>query len=729
MKKSIFAAVLIGAMQISAAPTPADSPLWQVWDNSSPMIQEWQKLMQDEAWKDNTVGIDHTVPHPWTEVKSDAGKISVWGRDYIFDGKALPTQLTSQGVKMLASPVRFVALVNGKWETSAPGSGKIVESHPDQVIYQGETTLAGMKIKTRFTIEFDGFVWMEYTIGKRDAKVERVALEFPLNRDIAQWYRKQSEGFTSKAIKDRWGKLTGNKTLGPLYPGWATDFCLHNDKVGIDFTCEGHAKWLVKDLKRRSEWIVSDKEVIVRFNFIDNPPQGMVGRTKIDLGFNMMPFRPLDRELMSRFIYSWEADLEPHKYKDIVTMPYPPVRIISPYYWGLEAAAKRKSFHDGCAPYAIPAPRNPEKFIDYLKKLRTDRPGTRVVYYAVGDLHTEADPVFIANAEDWKGGPDKLDQDTVYGLISKRRGVLRKSCGLTKDFRDYKVFCLTWWADKVGLDGFYWDNQSFTACNNPNHPHHAAYDCYGRKIMMKPILQYREVAKRIYKTIKKNNPNAVFIGHETPPYSPFNDMVIDGEVLRRIAGDKQYYTRFVAPEDYNSVLFNSHIDGTAKSLLPEYAGKFHVGPESVPATNAMLAMLWMSDLNVWISTCNGEILRSRFVRPRAEFGIHDSEFIPFDKHEMAFVEVDKVYCTVFRKKDKVMVAVTNYNQTPVKDTLVVDLAALFPHLSTGDLYNIKAYDGESHAPVKMELAPSVEACLAEIPVEVGAENFRIFEFK
>ena len=96
---------------------------------------------------------------------------------------------------------------------------------------------------------------------------------------------------------------------------------------------------------------------------------------------------------------------------------------------------------------------------------------------------------------------------------------------------------------------------------------------------------------------------------------------------------------------------------------------------------------------------------------------------------MAFVEVDKVYCTVFRKKDKVMVAVTNYNQTPVKDTLVVDLAALFPHLSTGDLYNIKAYDGESHAPVKMELAPSVEACLAEIPVEVGAENFRIFEFK
>jgi hypothetical protein len=40
MKKSIFAAVLIGAMQISAAPTPADSPLWQVWDNSSPMIQE-----------------------------------------------------------------------------------------------------------------------------------------------------------------------------------------------------------------------------------------------------------------------------------------------------------------------------------------------------------------------------------------------------------------------------------------------------------------------------------------------------------------------------------------------------------------------------------------------------------------------------------------------------------------------------------------------------------------
>ena len=76
-----------------------------------------------------------------------------------------------------------------------------------------------------------------------------------------------------------------------------------------------------------------------------------------------------------------------------------------------------------------------------------------------------------------------------------------------------------------------------------------------------------------------------------------------------------------------------------------------------------------------------------------------------------------------------VVAVSNYGKAPVKDVLVVDLAALFPHLSTGGLYTLKAYDGEKHTPVKLDLAPSVEACLAEIPVEIPAEDFVTVEFK
>ena len=726
MKKSLILSAAFAAMQLLAAPA-TDSPLWKTWADT-PMIREWKELMAKEAWKDNKIGVDHDVPPPWTPMTVKDGVIGVWGRTYVFDGKALPVQLTSKGEKILAAPICFRALIDGKWYDSTPGTGKVVEQYPDRVVYAGVLEVAGVKIDAKTAIEFDGFAWMEFRIGARPEKLERLTLDFPIRKDVAQLYRKQSQGFTPKAVRERWGKVDGNCAMGPLVPGWATDFCLHNDNVGIDFISESLAGWLAKDFSRRAEWLVENGKVTARFNFIDAPPEGKLGETDIAVGFNMMPFRPLDRKAMARFTYSWNASGD--FYKEIVELPAPVLRQVWPYYWALDEADKRKHFDDNCLPAAIPVPRSPENFIRFLEKSRKDKPGTKIVCYTVGDLHPDYDPVFLDQRAKWRGGTDDLDPDTVYAELRKKRGSIRTVCGHDKDYRDYKVFCLTYWAEKLGLDGYYWDDQSFTPCLNPDHKAHRFLDCNGKRMRVKPILLFRDMIKRVYKTVKKKNPDAVFVGHEIPPYVPFCEMVIDGEVLHRLAGKRQYYTRFVKPEDCRSVLFSSHVDGAAKSLLPEYRGEWASSrPEAVQATRAMMTMLWMTDMNIMVALCHGREVHRRFIAPRGSFGVHEAEYIPYYRHKLATVEVPDVYCTIFRKKDKVLVAVSNYGQKPVKDVLNLNLTEMFEGVSTGTLYNLKAYDGETHAPVKLTIAPVVTTCLAEIDIDIPGEDFRVFEIK
>ena len=728
MKKIGFPVIAsLAALSAFAAPRP-DSPLWQTWEDT-PMIREWKEIVAKEAWKGNTIGIDHEVPPPWIPLKIDGSSVAVWGRNFVFDGKALPAQLVSQGDNILSAPARFSALVGDKWETSAPGTGKFTETYPDRAVYVGETSVAGIPVKTRFTVEFDGFTWCEFEFGNapEGVKIQRLTLDFPIRREIAVNFIKPSDDFTRKAVRERWGQVEKDGKLGALNPGWTSVFALGNEKVGISFCSEGVDGWLAKKFDRRVEYLVADKVVTARFNFIDDPPEGKGPATKIEMGFNILPYRSLDRKLLANFIYAWDAS--GWAYDEIVKSPSPAVRIVSSYFVGLDEVAKRPRRGDSCLPAAIPIPRSPERFQDFLRKARTDKPGTRIVLYTVGDLHTDYDPVFIDNSEAWKGATDKLDEETVYAFLRKKRGVLRRNCGWNRDYQDYKVFLHVYWAEKLGFDGYYWDDQVYTSCINPEHREHLKLDCNGKLLVKRPVRAYRELAKRIYKAIKKRNPDAVFIGHGYPPFCPFSDMAIDGEVLRRLSGDKQFYTRFVKPEDCAHFYFASRVDGSAKSLLPEHFGRYYTGENAPEATDALLSFMWMTDLSVWIHGCSGRVLLNRFIHPRGAFGVHDAEYLPYLRQKIAIAEAENVYCTIFRKDNKALIVVSNWNQTAAKGTLTINLGELFPKKSTGELYHLKAYRCEDQTPLKMSLLPAEAACAAEMDFDISGENFLLVEIK
>lgn len=722
--KGIVAFVLMGAILASAAPK-LDNPLWETWEDT-PMIRQWKELVAKEAWKNNTIGLDHEVPVPWTPLKVEGTSVSVWGRSFAFAGASLPVQLVSQEEEILASPVRFSALIDGKWVHSEPGTGKITERYPDYAVYVGATSVAGIPLKTRFTIEFDGFTWGEFEIGASSdgGKITRLALEFPLKRSVAEYYLKPSDTFAKQSIRDRWGKVEKDGKIGALNPGWSSMFTLANEKNGISFCSEGIAGWLSRKFDRRVEYLVGEKEVVARFNFIDNPPQGKSISTRVELGFNLLPYRPLNRKLMADFIYAWDAS--GWAYDEIVKSPSSAVRIVSPYFQGLDEIAKRPRRGDSCAPASIPIPRNPERFMNFLKKVRTDKPGTRIVYYTVGDLHADYDPVFIDNSDAWKGSGEKLDVESVYAYLRKKRGFLRRNCGWNRDYQDYKVFLHVYWAKQLGLDGYYWDDQVYTSCVNPEHKEHVRLDCNGKSLNLRPVRAYREMAKRIYKAIKKENPNAVFIGHAYPPWVPFSDLVIDGEVLRRLAGDKQYYTRFLKPEDCAHFYFSSRVDGSAKSLLPEYFGDYYTGPGAPKATCAMLSFLWMTDMSVWFQGCNAKVLLNRFIHPRGAFGVHDAEYLPYHRQTIAVPDGENVYCTIFRKKDKALLVVSNWNQEPVKGALTLNLAKLFAGMDSGALGRLAAVVADTRTPVEVQRTTGTSA---KVEYDIPGEDFLLLEIQ
>ena len=237
------------------------------------------------------------------------------------------------------------------------------------------------------------------------------------------------------------------------------------------------------------------------------------------------------------------------------------------------------------------------------------------------------------------------------------------------------------------------------------------------------------MAKRIYKALKKRNPNAVFIGHAFPPFVPFSDLVIDGEVLRRLAGDKQYYTRFVKPEDCAHFYFSSRVDGSAKSLLPEYYGDFYTGPGAPKATCAMLSFLWMTDMSVWFQGCNAKVLLNRFVHPRGAFGVHEAEYLPYHRQKMALPDSKNVYCTVFRKKEKVLIAVSNWNQEAAKGTLIINLGELFPGKSAEALRQLHAFEGDTQSPLKMSPLSAETTPVSRVEYEIPAEDFFLLEIR
>ena len=111
------------------------------------------------SWLGNSLGVSTKIQPPWTAIAANGLKLSVWGREYdLTGGFGLPSQITSQGQHLLASPVALeIDKGSGTFQLE-PSSLSITSIQPHIVNWEGTAAGQGITARVRGSLEYDGMM-------------------------------------------------------------------------------------------------------------------------------------------------------------------------------------------------------------------------------------------------------------------------------------------------------------------------------------------------------------------------------------------------------------------------------------------------------------------------------------------------------------------------------------------------------------------------------------------
>ena len=145
-------------------------------------------------WLNSELGINSEVPKPFMPVCFDGKRVKILGRELELDEYGLPKRITShfdkngnisdESYEILSEKLKF---------TVGDESFKIISSgalcHEDYFSFSSISESDGFMMKTRATIEFDGFCSYKITlIAKRDAKLSNVNLCLPISECSRKYF-------------------------------------------------------------------------------------------------------------------------------------------------------------------------------------------------------------------------------------------------------------------------------------------------------------------------------------------------------------------------------------------------------------------------------------------------------------------------------------------------------------------------------------------------------------
>ena len=503
-----------------------------------PSIKEVLFSKPDMPWKGNKVGIldDQQVPEPWTPlvVKNNETNpkavISCWGREYIFEGSPLPSQIISQGKGLLASPSMLVSTQDGVdtvWKTS---DFKIVNATPAKVTFQGKASLGGTEFTINGRIEYDGMIWFTLEGDLQKSSFDQINFVMPMRQDMAT-YRLIAESVQRNA--DHWTS------------GFVNSIWFGNEKIGISWFAESEATWKSIPAVPRFDLSQAGDAQVFRVNLAAGGTADAKGH--FEFGLHATPSRPLPknwRALSMRFLNAW----------------------VSP--WQTE-------FHG----YPKLPPGKEEESLDRLHKMADEvhksgahmadsvyKSGAPVIPYLHSCMLSSASPEWSYFSEEWKNPgnifpfvpPNEASHSGLYGV-----------CPASDGWTDFDVFTIRDYLVKTNMDGVYHDFGSPSICANPLH------GCNGKM----PILAYRELHKRLYvmmRELGKERGRPSYYAHHAsicstlivPSLVSFADTIVDSEQLGsqvpRLGADM--YIRQV-PLDYYRIRGNAKTFGLANNFI------------------------------------------------------------------------------------------------------------------------------------------------------------------
>lgn len=667
------------------------------------------------AWLGNKLGVNHSVPSPWTPLKVEKNSVGAWGREIKLAGSGFPEQIINQNKPMLVAPISLkVDLGDKKLVNFKHGKLEKLNSFDDEAVFKGVSTLNDIIVTTKATVEFDGFIKFELNISaKPGVKVKRLMLDCPFRPDlIGPYYISPFRGYSPSLIFDTWGSIKTQRGFK-----FYNYFTLAGTELSMNWSAESPEGWRLQKRKRALEVIPSEDEFLFRVNFIDAFAPVEIGQSrKIVFALQPGPFRPALKDWRKYTALWWEP--KPKRVAEVVETGLKPMVCLWPFstkgtaykkHLPEYSRASRKAFN-------IPLPENPIQFREWIKETKSAG-GLVMPYINTDDFELLWGPGSGKFREEWAGKalPEEIEKETPNGFHPRHGFAV---CYWSDSWEDYYVYTLVNAMKNYKYDGYYCDNTGCRACSNPNHPdsHKAFLDEDRRTWNRTPIFKTRNFYKRIYKAVKEANPNAVFfVNGGTSPFG-FWDFRLTAEYLNRIGGEIKW-TEFATPEQIKGPFFRGQQFGVMKLGYPVCIGKNN-GRDGV---SAMLSVLVMGDtVDFWEIMCHLPTLME-FDKLKASFKIWNAVWVPYWKSG-DYMSSDKkdVYLTLYKKENEALLFISNPQGTQAEDAKInIKMDGIFKEVK-----NISIKGAESGDKIETKASMVLNDTMHMFNIKVPAQDFR-----
>jgi hypothetical protein len=302
--------------------------------------------------------------------------------------------------------------------------------------------------------------------------------------------------------------------------------------------------------------------------------------------------------------------------------------------------------------YGYPEATNPEIFQKRIDDMHARNLGA--IPYSCLMAISSASPEWKWFGQDWSvhaadaGSSDVASMGASFEYVSPT----------VKSWQDFIIWKNKQFIDRYHLNGYYHDLTYPRGYAVPT----ANTGWFDGKTWQKtyPVLEYRELYRRLYAITKAADPNAFNIGHMSSrvliPVLAYEDGYLDGETLLSSMVGKGNYMDAL-PLDVWRAEYTGRQWGPIPIFLPEFDAARRNQAEP---TRGLAGLAILHDVTIWPVWCNVAAVQ-KLREAKDAFGMDDAEFIPyFDATPPAATDMNDFYISAYKKPDgNVLLAVVN----------------------------------------------------------------------
>lgn len=602
----------------------------------------YEKLPLPE-WLGNTIGITDKAPKPFTPLRRNGDTIECWGREYRYDGRLFPTQITSQKGELLKSPIELLLTAeevgNGRRavpvsSTTVTAKAKWGKSTDFRVEFERSVQLGKVPVTTSSWIECDGFLWTTLKIPACKQTINNLVVRVPLTKEWSEYINPYDYSTVTS------GKLKPEGWKGGGQPLW-----LGNGSGGFQFTCETLAQCKIKPETSPLRVIPGESANVMEITLIDTP-------TKLDKPFEVA--------------WGWVATPTRPKtpgYRGWATGNAP---ILPGYQWYVPSG--KADFDPRWLGYS--------HFVGEV-----NRPDGKGKALGSGGPYvvTSACPVYVPEYGYWgdEWSPSRIGRRADGGI-----GQCSVAC---KSWVDYFVWLYRQTYKRGRFVGLYYDCAPYLPDDNIYHG--AGYREGQRILPTNNVLAAREIAKRMYCMLRELEPEQTMILYHNSgcidmSFLSWCDVYVDGEnFTSRLSKNDQDYHRVFSPDSFLAQSMG-HNFGPANYLLDEFNRSGATTEEDwkrlgVQPVTQLYGLILLHDSTYWKAYGIPEGYKM-VDAALAKYHFDDSyTMMPYWNQKIVKLP-EKVFATFYRNdaEKRVLIVLLNNNETDLKLRLQLDWKAL-----------------------------------------------------